>query len=347
MFSDDTRGVDGFGRRRVAIISVAIAGMFAGGMAGFMSILHESWHAALYRTIVTASLTGLDTTPRGLKAEALTIVLVLTGVAIFGYLAAQVVETIAKGVLGDARREKKRRKMIDELRDHIIVCGYGRVGRRTAEEFRASGVAYVVVDFGAEALEFARENGDLVVAGNGTDDAILAHAGIDRARGLIVASDDDADNLYITLSAKARRPDLTVIARASSEPAERKLKLAGADRVVTPYTSAGRVMAGLMIKPQVTAFVNVLTSAQEPGLSFEEIEVRSTCSAVGLTIGELDVAARTGAYIVALRKPDGTFETRPSKQTLLETGDVLVGVGSPDEIRALEELFEPRPALAT
>jgi len=112
MFSDDTRGVDGFGRRRVAIISVAIAGMFAGGMAGFMSILHESWHAALYRTIVTASLTGLDTTPRGLKAEALTIVLVLTGVAIFGYLAAQVVETIAKGVLGDARREKKRRKVI-------------------------------------------------------------------------------------------------------------------------------------------------------------------------------------------------------------------------------------------
>ncbi|HZU20484.1 MAG TPA: TrkA family potassium uptake protein [Gaiellaceae bacterium] len=336
---------DGFTRTDAWRILVAIAALFVLGTLLFMWTLGEPWHAALYRTIVTASLTGLDTTPRGLKAEAVTILVVLCGVAIFGYFAAQLFDEIAHGVLGGAWREKRRRKMIDELRDHIIVCGYGRVGRRATEEFRSAGVPYVILDSSEDAIEAARENDDLFIHGDGADDADLERAGIDRARGLIVASDDDADNLYITLSAKVRRPDLTVIARASSEDAERKLKLAGADRVVTPYTTAGRVMANLMIKPQVTAFVNVLTSARETSLSFEEIEVKSTCGAVGLTIGQLDVARQTGAYIVAIRKRGGDLEVRPTKETRLEEGDVIVGIGAPDEIRRLERMFEPREAV--
>ncbi|MGZ4291101.1 MAG: potassium channel family protein [Gaiellaceae bacterium] len=336
---------DGFTRTEAWRILAAIVTLFTGGTLLFMWLLDESWHAALYRTIVTASLTGLDSTPRGLAAEAVTILVVLCGVAIFGYFAAQLFDEIAHGVLGGAWKEKRRRKMIDELRDHIIVCGYGRVGRRATEEFRGSGVTFVVLDHSDDAIAAAEQNQDLVIQGNGANDEDLTRAGIDHARGLIVASDDDADNLYITLSAKSRRPDLTVIARASSEDAERKLKLAGADRVVTPYTTAGRVMANLMIKPQVTAFVNVLTSAREPNLSFEEIEVKSTCGAVGLTIGELDVAKATGAYIVALRKAHGQLEMRPSKDTLLEAGDVIVGIGSPDEIRRLERMFEPREAV--
>src|SRR5579884_1600322 len=336
---------DGFTRTDAWRILVAIAALFVLGTLLFMWTLGEPWHAALYRTIVTASLTGLDTTPRGLKAEAVTILVVLCGVAIFGYFAAQLFDEIAHGVLGGAWRDKRRRKMIDELRDHIIVCGYGRVGRRATEEFRGAGVPYVVLDSSDDAIAAARANDDLFIHGDGTNDADLARAGIDRARGLIVASDDDADNLYITLSAKVSRPDLTVIARASSEDAERKLKLAGADRVVTPYTTAGRVMANLMIKPQVTAFVNVLTSARETSLSFEEIEVKSTCGAVGLTIGQLDVARQTGAYIVAIRKRGGDLEVRPTKETRLEEGDVIVGIGAPDEIRRLERMFEPREAV--
>ena len=333
---------DGFTRREVARLIAAIVVLFGLGTGGFMWALGESWHAALYRTIVSASLTGLDSTPNGLWAELLTIGVVLCGVAIFGYFAAQLFDEIAHGVLGGAWREKRRKRMIDDLRDHIIVCGYGRVGRRAVEEFRDSGFPFVVLDHSEDALAAAAEHEDLFIRGDGANDDDLTRAGVERARGLIVASDDDADNLYITLSAKHRRPSLTVIARASSEDAERKLKLAGADRVVTPYTTAGRVMANLMIKPQVTAFVNVVTSAADTTFSFEEIEVTSTCGAVGLTIGELDVAKRTGAYIVALRKHDGEMEMRPSKETLLEEGDVLVGIGSPDEIRKLERLFAPR-----
>lgn len=338
--------MDGFDRRRVLELLGAIGALFTAGTLGFMAILDESWHAALYRTIVTATLTGLDSTPKGIGAEALTITLVLSGVAIFGYLAAQVVDSIAHGILGGAWREKKRGKMIDELRDHIIVCGYGRVGRRAAEELRASGIPYVVLDFSPDAVEAAEEIGDLFIEGSGAEDEDLDRAGIDRARGILVASDDDGDNMYITLSAKSRRPGITVIARASTEEAERKLKLAGADRVVTPYATAGRVMAQLMVKPQVASVLTALTDVLQPRLSFEEIEVRSTCGAVGMTIGELDVARRTGANIVAVRKHGGELELRPSKDTLLEELDVIVGIGSPEEIRLLEELFEPRDVVA-
>jgi len=332
----------GFTRREVGILAGGVAVLFLAGTFGFMSLLDESWHAALYRTIVTASLTGLDSTPRGLGAELLTVAIVLSGVAIFGYFAAQIFDSIAHSVLGGAWRDKKRRKMIDQLRDHIIVCGYGRVGRRAGDELRAAGVRYVVLDFSEEALEHAREQDDLFVEGTGSEDDDLVRAGIDRARGIIVASDDDGDNLYITLSVKARRPGITVIARGSNEEAERKLKLAGADRVVTPYTTAGRVMAQLMIRPQVTSFVNAMTSSKTPDLNLEEIEVTSTCGAVGHTIGDLGVASRTGANIVAVRRQSGALEMRPTKDTRLEESDVIVGLGSTDEIRKLEELFEPQ-----
>jgi voltage-gated potassium channel len=333
---------DGFTRREVAILVGSMVVVFTGGTYGFMALLDESWHQALYRTIVTASLTGLDSTPHGLGAELLTIAIVLSGVAIFGYFAAQIFDSIAHSVLGGAWREKKRRKMIDELRDHIIVCGYGRVGRRAGDELKEAGVPYVVLDFSEEAIEHAREHDVPFIDGSGSEDEELVRAGIDRARGIIVASDDDGDNLYITLSVKSRRPDVIVIARGSSEEAERKLKLAGADRVVTPYTTAGRVMAQLMIKPQVTSFVNAMTSSEAPDLNFEEIEVTASSGAAGQTIGALNISSVTGANIVAVRKLRGALELRPTKDTLLEESDVIVGLGSPTEIKKLEEMFERR-----
>jgi voltage-gated potassium channel len=309
-----------------------------------MAVLDETWHDALYRTVVTASLTGLDSTPHGVGAQLLTITLVLLGVSIFGYLAAQVIDSIARGLIGGAWRENRRRKMLEGLSDHIIVCGYGRVGRRAADELRLTGVPYVVVDFVESALDYARANNDLFIDGNGAEDETLVTAGIDRARGLIVASDDDGENMYIVLSAKARRPELTVVARASSEDAERKLRLAGADRIVTPYTSAGRAMATLMMKPQVAAFMNVLSSARSPEFSIEEISVPSDCGAVGLTLGRLG-ELDTGATVVAVRKDGGTFDTHPPAGTVMEPGDVIVAVGPADEIRTLEQLFLPRRPL--
>jgi len=196
-----------------------------------------------------------------------------------------------------------------------------------------------VVDFHEDAVAAAQEDAALLVEGDATHDENLRKAGLERAQGLVAASDDDADNLYVVLSARSAHPDLTIVARASGADAEKKLALAGADRVVLPYTTAGQVMANLVLKPQVTAFLDVVTTATGPDLQLAEIEVRRTCAAAGQTIRELRIRHETGAIVIALRKVDGSFDTTPEPDTPIEAGDVLIGVGSPDEIRALEDLF--------
>jgi voltage-gated potassium channel len=329
-------------RRRIAIAVVATAALFAVGAIGFHHLLHEPWHAALYRTVVTATLIGLDSTPTGEGAEFLTIGLALAGVAIFGYLAAQALEAIAREVTGDARRDKRRRRMIDQLSDHFIICGYGRVGRRAAEEFTASGQSFVVLDFSETAIRLARETAVLFLEGRGSEDDALDRAGIERAKGLLASADSDAENLYITLSARSRRPDLTIVARASDSEAERKLVLAGADRVVQPYSSAGTEMAKLALKPQVAAFLEMVSTHAGPDLRFEEVEVRPESQQAGRTIRELRIRATTGAVIVALRSPDGSFDTTPSPDRPFVAGDVLIAIGTEPELRALEDLFGPR-----
>jgi voltage-gated potassium channel len=335
-----------FSLGRIGRIFSAAAALLGVGTVGFKLILDESWLDSFYRTVVTATLNGLDSPPTGAGGRLWTIAVVLGGVTIFAYVGAAVVEAIAGGILTGAIAERRRWKAIDNLRDHFIICGYGRVGQRVSQEFRAAGVPFVVLDFSEVALAAARERGDLFVEGNGTEDEDLAKAGLDQARGLVASSDSDADNLYITLSARAQRPEISIVARASDEDAAKKLKLAGADRVVTPYSTAGRVMANLVLKPQVTAFLDVVTTAEGDDFLLEEIEVKPTCVHAGRTIRDLRVRDETGAIIVALRKRDGTFDTTPSPDELIEAGDVLIGVGTPEEIRNLEDFFAPREAVA-
>ncbi|HEY3921363.1 MAG TPA: NAD-binding protein [Gaiellaceae bacterium] len=325
--------------RRIAIAIVAIAAVFTGGAVGFAHLLHESWHDALYRTAVTATLTGLDSTPRGTGAELLTIGIALAGVAIFGYLVAGALEAIANEVAGDKRKARRRLRMIDKLSDHFIICGYGRVGRRAAEEFSISGQPFVVLDFNPEALAVAAERGVFFLEGRGSEDGDLQRAGVDRAKGLLASADSDAENLYITLSARARCPELTIVARASDAEAERKLGLAGADRVVQPYSSAGVEMAKLALKPQIAAFLELVSSHAGPDLRFEEIEVRGDCPSAGKSIGELRIQSTTGAVVIALRKTDGSFDVTPASDQRVEVGDVVIAIGTAPELRALEDLF--------
>jgi voltage-gated potassium channel len=332
--------------RQAAAMVVAVVAVLIAGTIGFHETLEESWLQSLYRAVVSASLTGLDTVPRSDGAKLITIALVLCGISIFGYIAAVIVEAIAGGVVTGALTERRRRKTIEQLQQHFIICGYGRVGRRVAAEFRAAGAPFLVLDFSARAKEAALQTEDLFIEGNGTEDDDLRRAGITRARGLVAASDSDADNLYITLSARALVPSLTIVARASNEAAGTKLRLAGADRVVLPYTTAGQVMANLVLRPQVTAFLDTVTTATGADLQLAEIEVRATCPAAGQTIRELRVRHRTGAIVVAIRKLDGTFDTTPEPDVTIDAGDVLIGVGTHEELRRLEDLFSPRQAVA-
>ncbi len=338
--------MDEFSFRRFAYASGALVVVLVGAMVGYHHLLGEGWIESFYRGVVTISLTGIDTKPKGPGAQLFTILILLAGVAIFAYIAGAIVEMIARGVLTGAWADRRRRRAISQLRDHYIICGYGRVGRRVAEEFRGAGVPYVVLDFNPEAIEAAREHNDHFIEGNGTEDEDLEAAGLAYARGLVASSDSDADNLYIALSARTARPDLLIVARASDDDAAKKLQLAGADRVVQPYSAAGRVMANLVLKPQVTAFLDTVTTSAAPDLRFEEIEVTPTSDAPGKTIGDMNIRSKTGALVVALRKHDGSFDTTPNPDVRLDVGDVMIAAGTPDELRALEDLFAPREAVA-
>jgi voltage-gated potassium channel len=325
--------------RQVARVGVAIFATLAGGTIGFHASLSEGWFQAFYRAVVTTTLAGLDTVPQSNGARIVSIVLVLCGLTIIAYAGAVIVEAIAGGVFTGVLAERRRERTIERLRDHVIICGYGRVGRRVAEEFRAAGISYVVLDFKEDAVAAARERDDLLIEGNATEDEDLKRAGIDRAAGIVVASDDDADNLYIALSARNVRPDIHIVARASDEDAEKKILLAGADRVVMPYRAAGRQMANMVMKPQVMSFLDTVTTAAGPDLHMAEIEVHPECASAGKTIRETRVRHDTGAIIVALRHKDGTFDTTPEPEAVVRPGDVIVGVGTTEELQRLEDLF--------
>ena len=337
---------EGFQWRRFVYALGAFVVVLVVGTLGFQAILGEGWVGSFYRSVVTTTLTGLDTRPEGAGAQLFTILLLLGGVAIFLYLAGAIVDLIAHGAISDAYAERKLRRTIDDLQNHAIICGFGRVGRRVASEFQATNRAFVVLDHNPDAVEAAREMGALVVEGDGTSDDDLRSAGIEHAGALVAAADSDESNLFITLSARAMRPDLTIVARASVDSTARKLMRAGANRVVQPYTSAGLQMANVVLKPQVAAFLDIATTVggEIPELRFEEIVVTRDCDSCGHSIGELRVREATGALIVAIRKHDGAFDVTPSSDAVFEAGDIIIGVGDSEEMAKLEQLFAPREA---
>src|SRR3954447_2012633 len=197
--------------RQVFRLAAAIVVTLVAGTIAFHATLSEGWFQSLYRAVVTATLAGLDTVPRSDGARLVSILLVLAGLTIIAYAGAVIVEAIAGGVFTGVLTERRRERTIERLHDHFIICGYGRVGRQVAEEFRTAGVRYVVLDFSEEAIANAREHGDLLIEGNATEDEDLRRAGLQRAKGVVVASDSDPDNLYIALSARNARPDIQIV----------------------------------------------------------------------------------------------------------------------------------------
>ncbi|MEI7759144.1 MAG: TrkA family potassium uptake protein [Thermoleophilia bacterium] len=333
--------MDGFSFRRFVIALASFIVVLAAGTVGFVLLTDEDWSSSFYRSVVSTTLTGLDTPPESTAAELFTVALLLAGVAIFLYLAGAVVEIITRGIVGEYYGEGRRRRAISQLRDHTIICGFGRVGRSVATEFEHAGRAYAVIDVNPASIAAAVEFGALVVRGDGTDDASLEIAGLPYASALIASADSDEKNLFITLSARAARPDILIIARASDDSVKRKLILAGADRVVQPYASAGLRIANLVLKPQVVDYLDVVSTASGEELRFEEITVVASCAAAGQPLSRLAIPESTGAMIVALRRGAGAFVTAPAVDSVLDVGDVLIGVGSADQLRRLEQIFAP------
>jgi voltage-gated potassium channel len=223
-------------------------------------------------------------------------------------------------------------EQVAALNRHYILCGYGRVGSTVARELVHGGHPLVVIDIEAESLARAAADGHLVVQGDATSDATLRLAGIERARGLVTTIDTDANNVYVTLSARSLNPDLFIVARANAEGSEAKLEQAGANRIVSPYTMAGRRIAELAIRPHVADFIDAALSHGELSVSMEQVEVVAGGPLEGRTVGDLRDEA---IFTLAIVPGNGRYEANPATDRVLRVGESLVVSGSTERLAEL------------
>jgi voltage-gated potassium channel len=307
-----------------------------GGTAGFVTLEHWTWFEAFYMTVTTiTTVGGGEARPLDVAGKWWTIAVVAVGFGVLTYTLLALMAYVIEGQLGQVFDRQRMRRRVGRMHDHLILCGFGRVGRAIAHEFTDEGIPFVVVDSDDESLVQAVAEGATVVHGNAADVETLKAAGVERARGLVTAVDNDADNLYVTLSARVLKPDLFIVARANRADAEPKLRLAGANRVVSPYEIGGRRLASLAMRPTAVEFVDTILSASNGQLLLEDLTIPADSSWAGRTLGDL-VPEADEAIVLAIKRA-GTMIFRPAPATSLLGGDELVAAGPPDAIRALEQ----------
>jgi voltage-gated potassium channel len=313
----------------IAVISVTVL-----GTAGYVAFFGWSASDGIYMTVITLTTVGFREVHElaGFPERLWTMLLAVAGVAIIFGSIGIVAETIISEAASGRREAKRMRQAVEELGDHYIVCGYGRVGSTVIRELMHTGQRFVVIDINEPSLERAVADGHLVVMGDATDDATLRAAGIERARGLITTIDSDANNVYVTLSARALSPELFIVARASAPGAEAKLVQAGANRIVSPYTMAGRRIAELAIRPRVADFIDAALSHGNLSFSLEEVEVTGESPLLGVTVGQLRAE---GVITLAILQPDGAYEANPPESRELREGENLIASGSTEDLAAL------------
>lgn len=318
--------------RRVALLGAILAALLVLGMVGL--VLAEgvgAWYAFRWALDTVATVGGFPQ-PHTLAGQVIHVLLIVVGVGTLFYALATLTEFFVGGQLADVLAARRTQKMIDSLSDHHIICGFGRVGRQVARDLRAARAKFVVVDSTPENRELARGVGVRFIEGDPADDAVLIQAGVERARSIIACADSDPQNIFIALTARELRADIAIVARAALEDSEKKLKRAGADRVISPYKASGTEMARLALHPQLRGVVDVDTEYR-----LDEIVVGEDCQGARRMIGDV----RGSAMIVGLRR-GSAFEPQPPPDTVLLPGDIINAMGTPTTLERLENLFEPR-----
>jgi voltage-gated potassium channel len=317
--------------RRLGILMSALIVLVIAGTIAFVVVEGVSPAYGFDWTVDTVTTLGSIPDPHDAGGRVVKVGLELLGIGTLFYALATVAEFFVSGQLSGVLEERRIEKMIDSFSDHYIVCGFGRVGRQVSRDLRASGAQHVVIDPNPANREAALAAGVPLIESEASDDEVLKQAGIERARAVIACVDSDAENIFITLTARELRADIPIIARASAEDSEKKLMRAGADRVISPYKTSGSEMARVALRPQVGGALDVAD------YRMEEIEVSPDCEAVGKTVGEV-----TGpAVIVAIRHPDGRLETQPPAPTVLHVGDMIIAMGPPPAVERLDRMFQP------
>jgi voltage-gated potassium channel len=318
--------------RRLVFLVVAILLLLAAGTAGFVATEDVSVWEGFVWSLDTIATIGSIPNPDDVGGQIVKIVLIVLGVGTLLYALVTATEFFVAGHLSGLLDERRTLRTIKNFRDHHLICGFGRVGRQVARDLKATGDPFVVVDALPENRELAEAMGVDFLLGTPSDDEMLREAGIERARSVLACVDSDAENIFICLTARELRDDITIVARASVEDSEKKLLRAGANRVISPYKASGAEMARLALHPQVAGVVDVA-----PEYRMEEIDVTEGCEGVGTKIGEI----RGTAVIAALRQADGRVVPQPPSSTEVGPGDVLVAMGTVESLRRLEELFAP------
>jgi voltage-gated potassium channel len=323
-------------RPAIAILSaVAVA-----GVAGYMLI--EKWGLleSVYMVVTTIFTVGFqEVRPLSPAGKVFTMIIILGGVGSAIYAAGQAVEIIVEGEMTGYRKRKRMDKKISEMKGHYIICGFGRVGHQVSQVFEASRIPFVVIDSKKETLIELEEKGVPSIIGDATSDPILMEAGIQTAKGLIACSDSDVANVYITLSARVLNKTLHIVARAGYQDTEKKLRLAGASKVISPYFISGVRMAALATRPVASDFLDLVTHGGEIDFSLYEITVPPDSPAINKSIAEIDIRRKSGALILAIKRTDGSFDLQPNAKSTVGKGDVLIAIGAQAQYELLEKLL--------
>jgi voltage-gated potassium channel len=324
--------------RRLALLGGLIVVLLIAGTIGFALTEGTSIGFSAVWSLDTIATIGSIPEPDDTGGRIVTVVLIVFGVGTLFYGLVTATEFLVAGRLTGLLAERRTQRMIDAIFDHHVICGFGRVGRQVARDLHAARQPYVVIDSDPDNREIAEELDAPFLEGRPSDDETLRRAGIERARAVLACMDSDAENIFTTLTARELRPEITIVARASVEDSEKKLRRAGADRVISPYKASGAEMARLALHPQVADVVEV-----GPGYRMEEIEVPEGSEGTGRRVDEV----RGSSIIVALHRPGAAMQPMPPGEMTLKAGDLLVAMGTAQAMDRLENLFETSvPAVA-
>jgi voltage-gated potassium channel len=321
--------------RRVGLGLIVLAVVMAAGTLGYLAFGFGALDA-LYQTVTTVTTVGFgEVRPLSDGARVFTMILILLGVGAALYTLSALIETLVGGELEGTFGRRRMQRQIGRMKGHVILCGWGRVGRTISRELATADEPHVVVERDATKLEGVTCPN---IVGDATDDAVLREAGLDRARALVAALDNDAGNLFVTMSVRTLRPDLFIVSRVRIEENEEKMRRAGADRVINPQSIGGSRAAAFLLQPHVSEFLDVVMHDRDIQFRLEELDVTEGSVLAGSTIRDAHIRDETGALVLALREQGGAFVTNPPPDQPIHAGQILIAIGTKDELAALESL---------
>jgi voltage-gated potassium channel len=326
-------------RQRLLFGIYGFSAIVLAGVSGYMIIEGWSFLDALFMTLITITTVGYNEVhPLSTGGRIFSSFLILGGVGGALYALMGVVGYIVQGYFGTTLGRRRMKDRIAKLNGHFILCGYGKVGEEIAHVFTEEETPFVVVDKRPDSISWVEKEGYLYILGDATSDDVLKEAGIERARGLVAAVDSDAENTYVTLSARQLNKDLFIAARANSREVETKLKRAGADRIVSPHRIGGRRMAMLALRPAVVDFIDTVTYGRGREMELENVDIAGSSPLVGMTLKA--ARSKVGITVLAMRKKAGKLLANPPDEETIEDGDRLIVIGTKKKLTAVEEAFE-------